>query len=80
MGAGPQRSGDPEPLRDPSARPDARANRALLERARAEGRIDLPTMLVLQSQLIEAELAYWDAWLEERLAETALDAAVGRTS
>ena len=58
----------------------ARANRGLLERARAEGRIDLPTMLVLQSQLIEAEVAYWDVWREARLAETALEVAVGRIS
>jgi hypothetical protein len=64
-------------LYESSVLEQARANRGLLERARSAGRLDLPTTLVLQSQLIEAEVAYWDVWLEVRLAETALDAAVG---
>jgi hypothetical protein len=42
--------------------------------------MDLPTMLQVQGQLVEAELAYWDVWLEARLAEAALRAAAGRGS
>ncbi len=55
----------------------AQSNRQLLERARASGQLDLPTALLLQSQLWEAELAYWDVWLAEQSARVALNAAVG---
>ena len=53
------------------------SNRQLLERARASGQLDLPTALLLQSQLWEAELAYWNVWLAEQSARVALNAAVG---
>jgi cobalt-zinc-cadmium efflux system outer membrane protein len=55
----------------------ARANQALLETAFAEGRFDLPTVLLLRAQLLDAEIAYWDAWLADRSAWAALQAAVG---
>lgn len=55
----------------------ARANHQLLETAYAAGRMDLPTALLLRTQLLEAELEYWDAWLAERTARAALRAAVG---
>jgi len=54
-----------------------RVNRRLLERAREAGRLDLPTTLLLQRQLLESELAFWDAWLEERSARAELLAASG---
>jgi cobalt-zinc-cadmium efflux system outer membrane protein len=56
----------------------ARVNRGLLERARGAGQLDLPTMLVLQSQVLRAELSYWDVWLQARIAEADLRAALGR--
>ncbi|UCG87622.1 MAG: TolC family protein [Gemmatimonadota bacterium] len=55
----------------------ARSNRGLLQTAYMAGRMDLPTALILQSQLLEAELEYWNAWLAERTALSALRAAVG---
>ncbi|KPK80986.1 MAG: hypothetical protein AMS25_08110 [Gemmatimonas sp. SM23_52] len=55
----------------------ARANQQLLENAYAAGKLDLPTALLLRTQLLEAELGYWDAWLAERTALAALRAAVG---
>ncbi len=55
----------------------ARSNRSLLRTAYLAGRMDLPTALILQSQLLQAELEYWDAWLAERTALSALRAAVG---
>jgi len=55
----------------------ARSNRGLLQTAYVAGRMDLPTALLLRSQLLEAELEYWNAWLAERTALSALQAAVG---
>ena len=59
-------------VRDP-----ARANQRLLEEAFRAGKIGLPTMLLLRNQLLDAELGYWDAWLEERRAYVRLAAATG---
>jgi len=55
----------------------ARSNQSLLETAYVAGRLDLPTTLLLRTQLLEAELGYWDARLAERVAYSALLAAVG---
>lgn len=53
----------------------ARENRALLETAYRAGKIDLPTLLLLRNQLLEAETGYWDAWLAARRALVDLQAA-----
>lgn len=55
----------------------ARSNQGLLQASYVAGRIDLPTAPILRSQLPEAELEYWAAWLAERTALSALRAAVG---
>jgi len=55
----------------------ARANIALLEIAYREGKISLPTLLLLRNQLLDAEFGYWDAWLAQREALVRLDAATG---
>ena len=55
----------------------ARANVELLETAYRAGKIDLPTLLLLRNQLLDAELGYWDAWLAQREALVQLEAATG---
>ena len=55
----------------------ARENRVLLQQAFEAGRYDLPTTLLLQTQLVGAELAYWDAWKRQRQAGAELEAAIG---
>lgn len=55
----------------------ARQNSDLLETAYREGKITLPTLLLLRNQLLEAELGYWEAWLAQREALVLLDAATG---
>jgi cobalt-zinc-cadmium efflux system outer membrane protein len=55
----------------------ARENQRLLEIAYREGKEDLPTILLLRNQLLEAELDYLDAWLAARAALTDLAAAIG---
>lgn len=55
----------------------ARENIALLEIAYREGKIALPTLLLLRSQLLDAEFGYWDAWLAQREALVRLEAATG---
>ena len=55
----------------------ARDNSALLESAYRAGKITLPTLLLLRSQLFEAELGYWAAWVARNEARTRLDAATG---
>ncbi len=55
----------------------ARANIALLEIAYREGTLDLPTLLLLRNQLLDAEFGYWDAWLAQREALVRLEAATG---
>ena len=52
-------------------------NQELLRTAYQAGRLDLPTTLLLQAQLLDAELSYWEAWLRQREALAELDAAVG---
>ncbi|NJD20866.1 MAG: TolC family protein [Gemmatimonadetes bacterium] len=59
-----------EEVRDP-----ARANQALLEEAFRSGKIDLPTLLLVRNQLLDAELSYWDSWLQLRTELVLLDAA-----
>ena len=53
----------------------AQENQRLLETAYREGKIDLPALLLLRSQLLDAELSYWDAWLARRRSLVELDAA-----
>lgn len=53
----------------------ARSNQELLETAFRAGKVNLPTLLLLRNQLLDAELGYWDAWLAERRALIALQAA-----
>lgn len=53
----------------------ARSNQELLETAYRAGKVNLSTLLLLRNQLLDAELGYWDAWLAERRALIALQAA-----
>ena len=55
----------------------ARENRTLLQRAFELGRMDLPTVLLLETQQVESEMAYWESWLRQREALAGLEAAVG---
>lgn len=55
----------------------ARDNIALLEIAYREGKISLPTLLLLRNQLLDAEFGYWDVWLAQREALVRLEAATG---
>jgi cobalt-zinc-cadmium efflux system outer membrane protein len=55
----------------------ARDNIALLEIAYREGKISLPTLLLLRNQLLDAEFGYWDAWLAQREALVRLETATG---
>lgn len=54
-----------------------RENRALLEIAYREGKIDLATLLLVRNQLLDAELGYWDTWLAQRRAQVFLEVATG---
>ncbi len=54
----------------------ARTNQELLEEAFRAGKIALPTLLLLRNQLLEAELDYWDSWLERRLELVRLEAVI----
>lgn len=53
----------------------ARANQKLLETAYRAGKVNLPTLLLLRNQLLDAELGYWNAWLDRSTALFALQAA-----
>jgi cobalt-zinc-cadmium efflux system outer membrane protein len=53
----------------------ARQNQALLETAYRAGKIGLTTLLLVRNQLLDAEIGYWDAWLNERSALVDLEAA-----
>lgn len=55
----------------------ARTNSVLLEAAYRAGKIALPTLLLLRSQLFEAELGYWDAWVVRNDARVRLDETTG---
>ena len=55
----------------------AHANQALLTAAYEAGRIDLPTLVLLRNQLLDAELDYWEAWFGLNEAHTDLQAATG---
>ena len=55
----------------------SRETRGLLQQAFEAGQINLPTALLLQTQQIGAELAYWETWLRQRTALAELEAAVG---
>ena len=53
----------------------AQQNQRLLEIAYREGKIDLPALLLLRNQLLDAELSYWDAWLARRESLVELESA-----
>ena len=55
----------------------ARENRRLLELAYREGKVGLPVLLLIRSQVLDAEAEYWDAWLAAREAITDIRVAVG---
>ena len=55
----------------------ARENRALLQRAYEAGRFNLPTVLLLQTQLVDSELEYWGSWYRQREAMAWAEAAIG---
>jgi len=55
----------------------ARESQALLQAAYAAGKVDLPSLLLLRNQLLDAELSYWDAWRAERQALVNLQAVTG---
>ena len=55
----------------------ARENQQLLDTAFRAGKLDLPSLLLLRNQLLDAELGYWDAWLALRRALVELHAATG---
>lgn len=57
----------------------ARETRGLLETAYREGKIDLATLLLVRNQLLDAELAYWETWLDWRAAWADLESAAGET-
>lgn len=67
-----------EQLARTSMRDPARANQALLEEAFRSGKIDLPTLLLVRNQLLDAELAYWDSWLQYRAELIRLQAATAQ--
>jgi cobalt-zinc-cadmium efflux system outer membrane protein len=56
--------------------PQARENRRLLEIAYQEGKVGLPILLLIRNQVLDSELEYWDAWLNERNAAAAVRAAL----
>lgn len=53
----------------------ARENQRLLEIAYQAGKIDLPSLLLVRNQLLDAETDYWDAWLAREQAWLRLQAA-----
>ena len=55
----------------------ARENRALLQSAYEAGRFDLPTVLLLQTQLVDSEIEYWGSWYRQREAMAWAEAAIG---
>lgn len=63
-----------------SVLPPARQNRVLLESAYREGKVGLPVLLLIRNQLGEAELDYWNSWLREREAYSALKEATGENT
>jgi len=54
----------------------ARENRPLLETAWREGKLSLPSLLLLRNQLLDAELDYWQAWEARGASLVRLEAAV----
>ena len=64
-------------LLDSTVLTPARENRQLLELAFREGKVGLPVVLLIRSQVVDAEFEYWDAWLAAREALVDLRTAVG---
>jgi cobalt-zinc-cadmium efflux system outer membrane protein len=58
--------------------PPARQNRRLLESAYREGKVGLPVLLLIRTQVTDAELDYWSAWLAEREALATLAEITGQ--
>ncbi len=48
----------------------------MLEEAYRAGKMDLPTVLLTRNALLDAELDYWNSWMERRLEWTRLQATV----
>lgn len=55
----------------------SRENQRLLDIAYREGKIDLASLLLVRNQLLDAELAHWDAWERRERALTDLRSATG---
>lgn len=55
----------------------SRENQRLLDIAYREGKIDLASLLLVRNQLLDAELAYWDAWERRERSLTDLRSATG---
>lgn len=53
----------------------ARASRRRLATAYESGKLGLTDLLILRTRLLDAELGYWDAWLDARTAWIGLEAA-----
>lgn len=53
----------------------ARASRRRLATAYQSGKLGLTDLLILRTRLLDAELSYWDAWLDARTAWIDLQAA-----
>jgi len=57
-----------------SVREPAQFNQALLDEAFRSGKMDLATLLLIRNELLDAELDYWESWLELRLELVRLEA------
>jgi outer membrane protein, heavy metal efflux system len=60
-------AGEEEAISRTSVLEPARLNQSLLDEAFRSGKIDLTTLLLVRNELLDAELDYWDSWLEQRL-------------
>ncbi len=69
-------AGEEEAVSASSVLEPARFNQGLLDEAFRSGKIDLPTLLLVRNQLLDAELDYWGSWLEFRLEFVRLAAVI----
>jgi outer membrane protein, heavy metal efflux system len=60
-------AGEEEAISRTTVLAPARLNQGLLDEAFRSGKIDLSTLLLVRNALLDAELDYWDSWLEMRL-------------
>ncbi|MFQ5536879.1 MAG: TolC family protein [Gemmatimonadota bacterium] len=54
----------------------ARQSQEMLQAAYRAGKIDLPGLLLIRNELLDAELDYWESWLERRLELVRLQAVI----